>query len=180
MEPPSSNGGADITGYRIEVSENGSSWTNLTPNSGNTATGYSHAGLTAGSTRYYRVSAINSAGTGPASNTVNATTKSPAATVPGAPEGLTATADGQTEIDLSWGPPSSNGGADITGYRIEVSENGSSWTNLAPNSGNTATGYSHAGLTAGNTPLRVPATTGSGSAHGARRSTPPERDITGI
>ena len=40
---------------------------------------------------------------------------------PGAPEGLTAVGNGQTRMDLSWGAPSSDGGAAITGYRIEVS-----------------------------------------------------------
>ena len=34
---------------------------------------------------------------------------------PGKPTSLTATADGQTEIDLSWSAPSDDGGADITG-----------------------------------------------------------------
>ena len=37
---------------------------------------YSHTGLTPGSTRHYRVSAINSAGTGPASHVASATTDS--------------------------------------------------------------------------------------------------------
>ena len=61
---PPSDGGAAITGYyRIEVSENGSTWTGLVANTGNAATSYSHTGLRAGSTRHYRVSAINSAGT---------------------------------------------------------------------------------------------------------------------
>ena len=44
-------------------------------NTGSTATSYSHTGLTAGSTRHYRVSAINSAGTGTASNTDSASTE---------------------------------------------------------------------------------------------------------
>ena len=39
------------------------------------------------------------------------------ATNPGKPTGLTATADGQTEIDLSWTAPPDDGGADITGYK---------------------------------------------------------------
>ena len=71
---PSSDGGAPITGYRIEVSEAGSTWTDLAANTGSGATSYSHTGLTAGSTRHYRVSAINSAGTGPASNIATGTT----------------------------------------------------------------------------------------------------------
>ena len=72
-------------------------------------------------------------------------------TAPGAPIGLTAAADGQTEIDLSWRAPSDDGGADITGYRIEVSTNGSSWSNLVADTGSDSTSYSHTGLTAGST-----------------------------
>ena len=71
---PSDDGGAAITGYRIEVSTDGSSWSDLVANTNSTATSYSLTGLTAWSTRHYRVSAINSAGTGTASNTANATT----------------------------------------------------------------------------------------------------------
>ena len=73
------------------------------------------------------------------------------ATKPGAPMGLTATADGQTEIDLSWTAPSDDGGATITGYRIEVSTEGSSWRDLVSDTGSTSTSYSHTGLSAGNT-----------------------------
>ena len=71
---PSDDGGAAITGYRIEVSANGSTWNDLVANTHNTATSGSHIDLTSGSTRHYRVSAINSAGTGPASNVVTGTT----------------------------------------------------------------------------------------------------------
>ena len=73
---PSDDGGADITGYKIEVSPDGSSWSDLEGNTLSTSTSYSHShsSLTAGSTRHYRVSAINSEGTGPASNVVTGTT----------------------------------------------------------------------------------------------------------
>ena len=149
---PSDNGGEAITGYRIEVSTDGSSWSDLVADTGSTATSYSHTGLTAGSTQRYRVSAINSAGTGTASNVANATTDSPpAATAPGAPTGLSAAADGQTEIDLSWTAPSDDGGAAITGYRIEVSTDGSSWSDLVADTGSSTTSYAHTGLTAGTT-----------------------------
>ena len=148
---PSDGGGAAITGYRIEVSTNGSSWHDLVVNTGATTTSYSHTGLAAGSTRHYRVSAINSAGTGPASNTDSATTEAAPPTKPGAPTGLSATADGQTEIDLAWTAPSDDGGAAITGYKIEVSTTGSSWSDLVASTGSTTTSYSHTGLTAGST-----------------------------
>ena len=148
---PTSTGGVTITGYKIEVSSNnGSSFSDLVANTGSAAITYSHTGLTASTTRHYRVSAINSAGTGPASNTANATTD--AATAPGAPTSLSATADGQTAIDLSWTAPTSTGGVTITGYKIEVSSNnGSSFSDLLASTGSAATTYSHTGLTASTT-----------------------------
>ena len=72
---PSDDGGSAVTGYRIEVSEDGSGWSVLEADTSRTS--HTHRGLTGGSTRYYRVSAINSAGTGPHSNTANATTAAP-------------------------------------------------------------------------------------------------------
>ena len=162
---PSDDGGASITGYKIEVSTNGSSWSDLVANTRSTSTSYTHSGLAAGTTRHYRVSAINSAGTGTASNVDNATTDSaPAATAPAAPTGLTATSNGQTRIDLSWRAPSDDGGADITGYRIEVSTNGSSWSRLVANTNSTSTSYTHSGLAAGSTRhYRVSATNSAGT-----------------
>ena len=71
---PASDGRAAIAGYRIEVSEDRSTWNDLVANTRNAAVSYSHTGLTAGSTRHYRVSAINSAGTGPVSNIATGTT----------------------------------------------------------------------------------------------------------
>ena len=363
---PSDDGGAGITGYKIEVSTNGSTWSDLVANTGSAATSYSHTGLTAGSTRHYRVSAINSAGAGPASGTDSTTTESQsnaapttvgtipdqiltlgteltvdvspyfsdpdddalsytiwspqlfnresvsggtvtlllstgaifcdpktvtitaqdpggleatqdftlrrvnnqpvastgtfpsqtievgetarlymgnwfsdtdycdqrlmysaessdtgnatasasgnivsvegksagtatitvtaedgggltatldiqvtvtaaAATKPGKPTGLTATADGQTRIDLSWTAPSDDGGATITGYKIEVSTNGSSWSDLVANTHSTSTSYSHTGLTAGSTRhYRVSAINSAGTGPASNTSpTPP-------
>ena len=148
---PSDDGGASISGYRIEVSEDNSAWSDLVADTNSTSTSYAHTGLDAGSTRHYRVSAINSAGTGDPSNVADATTEAASVAKPGAPTGLTATADGQTEIDLSWSAPSDNGGASITGYRIEVSADGSNWSDLVANTNSTATSYSHTGLEAGST-----------------------------
>jgi len=146
-DEPSTDGGADITGYRIEVSEDrGVNWQNLVPNTRNTRTTYSHTGLAPASTRHYRVSAINRVGTGRASGVANATTD---ATVPDAPTGLTATATSPTQIDLAWVTPAYDGGAAISGYRIEVSQTGAGWTNLVTNTGTTSTSYAHTGLLPG-------------------------------
>ena len=72
---PTSDGGATISGYKVEVSlTDTSGWSDLVANTGATDTTYSHTGLSAGNTRHYRVKAINSAGTGSASDVAGATT----------------------------------------------------------------------------------------------------------
>ena len=150
---PTDDGGSAITGYRIEVSSNGgTSWNDRVADTDNTNTTYAHTGLSAGTTRHYRVSAINSVGTGDASSTANATTDDAAPTVPGAPTGLSATADGTSTIDLDWTVPTDDGGSAITGYRIEVSSNGgTSWNDRVADTDNTNTTYAHTGLSAGTT-----------------------------
>jgi hypothetical protein len=61
------------SGYRIEGSNDGIAWATV----GTTAqdvTSYADAGLLAGTTRYYRVVAVNAAGSSPASQAASATT----------------------------------------------------------------------------------------------------------
>ena len=61
---------------------------------------------------------------------------------PGAPTGLMAAAMGETQIVLSWTAPTDDGGADITGYRIEWSEDDDGpWTVLVEDTGSTSTSY---------------------------------------
>ena len=67
-------------------------------------------------------------------------------TTPGAPTGLAATANGPSQIDLAWTAPASTGGSAITGYKIEVSPDGSSWSDLVADTGSTDTAYAHMGL----------------------------------
>ena len=50
---------------------------------------------------------------------------------PDAPTGLTAAANGISQIDLEWTVPANNGGGIISGYKIEYSPDGTSeWSNL--------------------------------------------------
>ena len=146
-EEPATDGGAEIEGYRVEVSDDrGVTWNNLAPNTHSAATSYSHTGLAPASTRHYRVSAINRIGLGNASRAASATTD---AAVPDAPTGLTATATAPTRIDLAWAAPAYDGGAAITGYRIEVSETGGNWTDLRRDTGSPSASFSHTGLLPG-------------------------------
>ena len=148
-QAPSDDGGARITGYRIEVSaDGGRSWEDLVGNTRTTATVYTHSGLAPASTRHYRVSAVNRIGVGDASRVAGSTTD---ATVPDAPTGLVANDITPTQIDLFWLAPAYNGGAPITGYRIEVSETGATWSDLLTNTESTVTAFSHTGLQPGST-----------------------------
>src|SRR5439155_25342097 len=115
---PADNGGSVITGYMIERSANGgSTWSTIVSNSGSTATTYSDTGLMHGTTYTYRVSAINSIGTGSPSSTASATTL---AVAPSPPTGLTATAATSSQINLSWTAPIDNGGSVIAGDRKKI------------------------------------------------------------
>ena len=148
-QAPSDDGGARITGYRIEVSaDGGGSWEDLVANTRTTATTYTHSGLAPASTRHYRVSAVNRIGVGEASRIAGSTTD---ATVPDAPTGLTANDVTPTQIDLFWLAPAYNGGARITGYRIEVSEDAAIWSDLVTNTESTVTAFSHTDLLPGST-----------------------------
>ena len=146
-DAPSQDGGAAITGYDLEYSTDGNEpWTDLTTSV--TTTSFSdNTGLTLGSTRHYRVAAINNVGTGEYSTTTDATT---ATATPGAPTNLTAISVSDTQIDLSWDAPSEDGGDAITGYDLEYSADGNEpWTDLTTSV--TTTSFDDTGLTIGNT-----------------------------
>jgi hypothetical protein len=80
---PANNGGSAITGYTIERSNGGSTWSVIISNTGSTGTTYSDTGLVASTAYTYRVSAINAIGTSSPSNTASATTQTPVSPPPG-------------------------------------------------------------------------------------------------
>ena len=74
-DAPADEGGSPITGYQIERSPDGvSGWTTIVSDTNNTNTTYQNTGLDSNTEYFYRVSAINSAGTGNPSNVASATT----------------------------------------------------------------------------------------------------------
>ena len=100
---PGDDGGSPITGYKIEVSPDGNAnWTELVANTGNTTTTYAHIGLAAGTTRHYRVSAINSAGAGDPSNIDDATTRPITGPITGGGGGGGGGGPSPSEVDFEW------------------------------------------------------------------------------
>ena len=140
--------GADITGYKVE--KNDGSWSTVTSDTGSGTASYTVTGLTNGTAYTFRVTAINSVGLGETVSSASAA-KTPRG-VPGAP-GTLSLATGSpmtTALNLSWSAGSTNGAA-ITGYKIQRSTDGSSWSNVVADTGSTGTTYSNTGLTASTT-----------------------------
>ena len=156
-QAPIQTGGATITAYDLRhirsdaSSKADGNWT-LVSRVWTGAGALSHTlnSLTGGVRYDVQVRAVNSAGDGPWSTTRTGTPTA-AANAPGAPRNLIATGNGPTRIDLSWSTPLNDGGAAVTGYRIEFSTDRIAWSGLLSNSGSTISAYSHSGLTAGST-----------------------------
>ena len=72
---PEHQGASAVTGYKVEWSADGNDpWMVAQADTASTSTSYTHTGRTPHTTYHYRVSAINSVGTGEASESVSATT----------------------------------------------------------------------------------------------------------
>ena len=67
-----------------------------------------------------------------------------AATVPSAPQSMTVTSGSQIqELDVSWQAPSSDGGSDVTGYKVQWKEAVDGWETESDVSEATVTGTTH-------------------------------------
>ena len=109
------DGGSSIERYEYKV-DNG-----VWVSTGGKSTTYTVMGLTSGQTYEFRVRAVNSIGSGSASQPASIAP----ATVPGAPRNLTLTS-GDQYMMLIWERPEDNGGLPITSYQYsQKEENGS-------------------------------------------------------
>jgi hypothetical protein len=116
------------SGFKIERSTSSTFSTVTTVTVGANVRNYSATGLAAGTTYYFRVKAINTAGTAAASNTASATTTTvtPAITTPAAPTGLKKTRTGK-KTTISWVDQSNN----ESGFRLQYSLDGVNWVSMA-------------------------------------------------
>ena len=135
--------GLDITGYKIE--KNDGSWATAVANTASAAGSKVVTGLTNGTSYTFRIKAINSLGESEAYSVVSAA-KVPrgAPLIPGT---LSASTFSASSINLSWSAGGTNG-ATITGYSIQKSTDGSTWSSITSNTGNTNTTYAATGLAA--------------------------------
>lgn len=120
---PSSNGGMPIANYVVTPYIGGSAQPQIPTNS--TATSYTVTGLTNGTTYTFTVAAQNCAGIGVASSPSNPITP---ATVPTAPQNPAATAGANSDANVTWTAPASNGGSAVTNYWVTPYEGGSPQT----------------------------------------------------
>ena len=119
---------ADATGYRIDASDDSFVWETLvTKDDSHTMTTYTDNTLTADDTRWYRVFAVNDHGEGSVSDPAEGITSIKGK--PGPVRNFRATTMGQRQINLTWDPPSDNGGEEISGYEIQY-HNTAEWLGL--------------------------------------------------
>jgi Domain of unknown function (DUF4082)/Fibronectin type III domain/Bacterial Ig domain len=112
---PASDGGSAITGYKITPYKSGilaQTATTVGPEIAQTVI----TGLTVGTSYTFKVAAINAIGTSAESAASNSVTPT-AATVPGAPTAVAATAKSSGAV-LTWTAPAATGGSPISGYKI--------------------------------------------------------------
>ena len=143
---PASNGGAAITDYIVQYStSSGDSYSTFSDGT-STSTSATVTGLTNNTPYYFKVAAVNSAGTSSYSTVSASVTPGK----PSAPLSLSVSS-GTNGMSVSWSAPSSNGGSALTDYVVQyTTTSGGSYSTFADGT-STATSATITGLTAGST-----------------------------
>jgi hypothetical protein len=118
---PARNGGAAITDYQVEVSANGGSTWKVVPHEAANNLSLQLTGLASGSTRLFRVAAVNETGVGAYSTQISVTTLGYR---PSAPTSLRVTSRSATSVSVAWNQQQALGGSPIRNFVIEYSKDG--------------------------------------------------------
>ena len=143
---PSSDGGSAVTDYVIEQSLTGTSGWTVVNDGVSTVASFTVTGLTNGTRYYFRVSALNAAGTGVPSAVVNAIPR----TLPTAPRSLLAAPTNVSgQVRLTWTRRCPTAARRSPTTSSNAHPNGTTgWTTLSDGV-NTATAYTATGLVNG-------------------------------
>jgi len=143
----------DVTGNNLFLST--SSGANTPYTSVGDVSSYTFAGLTAGQSYFFKVQPVSDAGNGKTSEEVSGSFS-----LASAPQSLSASLSGTSNINLAWSAPSNAGSSAITGYKIYKSTNG---TDVLYTTIGNQTSYSLSSLAPGYTYyFKVQAVTASG------------------
>lgn len=123
FNPPSDNGGAEITNYAYST-DDGASWTEPSPSQ--TASPLVITGLANGLNYSVRIRAINAVGSSAPSNAVSAMPRT-AASAPTVSSVLA----GNHQATVNFSAPADNGGAEITNYEY-TTDGGQTWRAASP------------------------------------------------
>ena len=132
---PAAVDGVTVAGYDLGFStDGGNEWTSLAAGQSATTTAYTHTDstLASGTTRQYRVRAVGTSGS--AQRQVKSGWVFAAATrdylTPGAPRNFVARPVSEARVELSWSAPEAVTGVTYTGFHLDFSTDGNTWTGL--------------------------------------------------
>ena len=144
-QAPASSGGSDLVRYEVRHAAGASvpgdtAWTPV-----GLATTHTVSGLANGALHSFEVRAVNGQGAGP-----EVRTQETPATVPAAPQGLSA-APGDSQVVLRWQAPASNGGSDLVRYEVRHAAGASvpgdtAWTPVGLATTHTVSGLANGAL----------------------------------
>ena len=134
-EAPTDNDSPPVTGYKIEYKESDEDddeYEEASSNTGSARTEYTVDDLDEDTEYTFRVSAINSVGTGDPSSEATATpteesTAEVEAVRPGSPSRVSAAPASDTSLYVKWAAPAGNRGPGVTAYLIEYKQKSGEW-----------------------------------------------------